>query len=65
MALKRYGSRVQVTGETNVRFQSWSDTVSVLLATNAEGTAFAKVIEVDAYGNVRLTGQTIQQAQIQ
>jgi len=54
-----------MTDETTFHLQDWSAKVVVRIATNAEETYFATILEIDAYGNVRVTGDAIEQAEIQ
>lgn len=65
MSIRRFGNRTIIEGDTIIRLTHWSGTISVLMAIDGEGSEFVKILEVDAYGNVKVSGRMQQQSDIQ
>jgi len=65
MAVQRFGNRTIMTDETTFHLQDWSDKLFFKIATDAGGMNFATLMEIDAYGNVRITGDATEQAEVQ
>ncbi len=62
MAVQRFARRIIISGDTEIHLLDWTDTVTVWLASDPQEIDFKKRLELDAHGNVRLTGHVTIQA---